>query len=330
MSLFDDLLTKVQSSSSSDSTGSSGSGSSTGWSGQQDPLGKTNGQITISQSTPIITNQEIRMTPVEPPVIVSAPVEAPVITITEAPMIGTDPIQEESLVVNTPSIQIESIPEDSSSLFEMTTSPTEESKNEDSNNFMLTWEETNAFMQDWFSKNEVSENLLGEDTLSSSSPLFDMSDDSSTSNMISSEWELPKEDTKTEDNVYRISSSETSYRNTKEYLKHAFEEVEVLIATIDLENENKIKERESYRVQKEHFAELELQAEWEHQKMLEERAHAKRMKTYLEHEQAKSELPPSIKKAETTKKVTQITQTKSKVTRSRVHAANHTSFAQVA
>lgn len=64
--------------------------------------------------------------------------------------------------------------------------------------------------------------------------------------------------------------------------------------------------------------------------MIEERAHAKRMKTYLEHEQAKSELPPIAKKTVVAKKIPHVTHAKSKITKPRVLAANHANFAQIA
>ena len=328
MSLFDDLLTKVQSPSSAVSN-------STGWSGQQDPVVKINGPITISESTPIVTNQEIRTAPVEPPVIIAAPVEPPVITITEAPMIGMTPIQEESEVVNITPIQEESSVQDSFPLFDMTVPLMDNVEDENPNNFMITREDTSPFMEEWFAKNETPEIILGDDTMSSS-PLFDISSDSISPSTVLSEWDSLVEDKKVEDTSYKTTSSETTYRNTKEYLKHAFEEVEVLIATIDRENDNKIKEREGYKQQKEHFAKLELQADWEHQKMLEERAHAKRMKTYLEHEQAKSELPvvnsKKITAAKTVvKKITHVVHAKNKATKPRAHTTtNHTNFAQVA
>ena len=232
MSLFDDLLTKVQSPSSAVSN-------STGWSGQQDPVVKINGPITISESTPIVTNQEIRTAPVEPPVIIAAPVEPPVITITEAPMIGMTPIQEESEVVNITPIQEESSVQDSSPLFDMTVPLMDNVEDENPNNFMITREDTSPFMEEWFAKNETPEIILGDDTMSSS-PLFDISSDSISPSTVLSEWDSLVEDKKVEDTSYKTTSSETTYRNTKEYLKHAFEEVEVLIATIDRENDNKI------------------------------------------------------------------------------------------
>lgn len=255
MSLFDDLLTKVQPSSmASNSSGSYGS------TGQQDPIAKTNGPITISASTPIATNQEVHMTPIVPTVI-TVPEEPPVIAITEAPMIGISPIQPEVPVANISPIEEEKPMQNTSPLFEMTESPIQ---NQDD---LMPTNNTTSFIEDNYTENTISDEVILSDDLITSSPLFDMSNDSVPSNDsiipadTFSEVESPKELPIIEASAYRTSNSDASFRNTKEYLKHAFEEVEVLIATIDQENENKIKERESYRAQKEHFAELELQAE---------------------------------------------------------------------
>lgn len=76
-----------------------------------------------------------------------------------------------------------------------------------------------------------------------------------------------------------------TFTNTSEFIEYAIEGVDTLIADLDAANESKLAEEKKYREQKEHYAELELQAETEHKKMLEERAHAEAMKTYLEQEQ---------------------------------------------
>ncbi len=62
----------------------------------------------------------------------------------------------------------------------------------------------------------------------------------------------------------------------------------ILIASIDSTIDRKVAERDEYKNQKEHYTELELKAEEEHQRMLVEKSHAKKMKTYLEHEKAKT------------------------------------------
>ena len=80
--------------------------------------------------------------------------------------------------------------------------------------------------------------------------------------------------------------TETLFHDTNEYIDHAIDEVSSLITSIDAADSIKLAEEAEYRKQKEHYAELELQAETEHKKILEERSHAEKMKKYLEKEQA--------------------------------------------
>lgn len=81
-------------------------------------------------------------------------------------------------------------------------------------------------------------------------------------------------------------TSETSFRDTNEYIEHAIDEVSELISSLDAADQAKLAEESEYEHQKEHFAELEVQAETEHQKILAEKAHAEEMKKYLESERA--------------------------------------------
>ncbi len=79
---------------------------------------------------------------------------------------------------------------------------------------------------------------------------------------------------------------EMEFNDTEEYITHAIGEVETLMKNIETANTTKIEERDEYKKRKEEFAELEKNAEKEHQKMLEEMAHAEKMKTYLENEKS--------------------------------------------
>lgn len=78
---------------------------------------------------------------------------------------------------------------------------------------------------------------------------------------------------------------EAVFHDTNEYINHAIDEVSDLIASIDAEDAAVLSAEEEHRKQKEHFAELEIADEATHQKHLEERAHAEKMKKYLEKEQ---------------------------------------------
>jgi hypothetical protein len=79
--------------------------------------------------------------------------------------------------------------------------------------------------------------------------------------------------------------NEAEFHDTNTYIDHAIEEVSGLIAGIDAQDAMVLRAEEEHRKQKEHFAELEIADEATHQKHLEERAHAEKMKKYLEKEQ---------------------------------------------
>ena len=79
--------------------------------------------------------------------------------------------------------------------------------------------------------------------------------------------------------------TEITFHDTNEYIEHAIDEVSDLIDGIDAEDATTLAEEEEHRKQKEHFAELEIADEATHQKHLEERAHAEKMRKYLEKEQ---------------------------------------------
>lgn len=79
--------------------------------------------------------------------------------------------------------------------------------------------------------------------------------------------------------------TEAVFHDTKEYIDHAIDEVSDLITSIDAEDAMVLAAEDEHRKQKEYFAELEIADEANHQKHLEERAHAEKMKKYLEKEQ---------------------------------------------
>ncbi|NRH21138.1 hypothetical protein HOO68_03775 [Candidatus Gracilibacteria bacterium] len=124
-------------------------------------------------------------------------------------------------------------------------------------------------------ENDASISIEKEEVVSDSvqnNSLFSMMDMPSSSVSIQEEVVAPKNNT------------EASFRDTNEYIEHAIEEVSELILSLDAADKAKLAEESQYEEQKEHFAELEIQAESEHQKILSERAHAEEMRVYLKKE----------------------------------------------
>ena len=110
------------------------------------------------------------------------------------------------------------------------------------------------------------------------SPLFDMNSQPEVS--LSTEATILT-------NMGTPDTMEVIFHDTNEYIEHAISEVSELIATIDAADTTVLSAEEEHRHQKEHYAELEIADEAAHQKHLEERAHAEKMRKYLEKEQGK-------------------------------------------
>ena len=81
----------------------------------------------------------------------------------------------------------------------------------------------------------------------------------------------------------------TSFQDTNEYIDHALSGVNTLMENLDKADAKKLAEEDEYTHQKEHFTELAIQAEAEHQKILAEKAHAEKVKAYLEQEKRVNE-----------------------------------------
>ncbi len=86
------------------------------------------------------------------------------------------------------------------------------------------------------------------------------------------------------------AANEIVFHDTNEWIHHAIDEASELITIIDIEDAAVLSAEEEHRHKKEHYAELEIADEATHQKHLEERVHAEKMKKYLEREQEKSEV----------------------------------------
>lgn len=105
-----------------------------------------------------------------------------------------------------------------------------------------------------------------------SASLFSMMDNSSASEKVESK-ELPAEESK--------KSIEVSFTDTDDLIDHQIEAIDDFIASLDLTDKTTLAEEAEYELQKEHFTELEIQADMKHKKNLVERAHAEEMKVYL-------------------------------------------------
>lgn len=109
------------------------------------------------------------------------------------------------------------------------------------------------------------------------SPLFDMI------NQLDNN-KTPEKITTNTDITPVTTISEMKFNNTAGYINHAIGEVETLMKNIETADAAKIEERDRYEKEKEKFAELEKNAEKEHQNMLKEKAHAMEVRAYLENE----------------------------------------------
>ncbi len=123
-------------------------------------------------------------------------------------------------------------------------------------------------------------------SIAETSILFDMTDASTPSLIDTIALDTPETDSsEIFDTPASQKAAEPVFHDTNTYIDHAIEEVSDLINDIDAEDATTLAAEDEHRRQKEHFAELEVADEVTHQKHLEERAHAEKMKKYLEKEQ---------------------------------------------
>lgn len=123
-------------------------------------------------------------------------------------------------------------------------------------------------------------------SVAETSILFDMTDSSTPSLIDTIALDTPETDSsELFDTPASQKAVELVFHDTNTYIDHAIEEVSDLIKGIDVEDATTLAAENEHRRQKEHFAELEVADEVTHQKHLEERAHAEKMKKYLEKEQ---------------------------------------------
>lgn len=239
--------------------------------------------ITTGPSTPVATTQDIVM----------APVTAQVATIVEPPMVTPVEISlapsetqagvPEGIQAETPSeIQAEEM----LSIAEEPREVPEVSPVENQVDFSITDADTISFLKD--SSEEVVAPEIMPNTMSSSASLFDMVSEPTVAPSISTRDNTPESE-----NVINMNSftTEATFRNTAEFIGYTLEGAEILRTSLKAANDAKIEERDEYKNQEKHFAELKKNADNEHKIMLIEMKHADDMYNYLKEELAKTEAP---------------------------------------
>jgi hypothetical protein len=127
---------------------------------------------------------------------------------------------------------------------------------------------------------------ISDTSIAETSLLFDRADSSMPSLVDGVTLDTPETDSSEFfETPATQKEDEIVFHDTNTYIDHAIEEVSDLIKGIDVEDATTLAAEDEHRRQKEHFAELEIADEATHQKHLEERAHAEKMKKYLEKEQ---------------------------------------------
>jgi hypothetical protein len=279
MSLFDELLNKAKPVDQNmvASTPLTNTSTSTELIIQQDPLANNANPIIVSNATPIITNTDVHEAPVNIPG--PMPVTPPVVEVTNSLFITSEESPTESIAI--------------------TPESTENFPNIENNNTITFLGET-APEPISNETNPIQESQIA-------SPLFDTSNETSillepttiesinfgeaTPEEIAPESttnEIVEPETMFAELSVNQPAKEASFRDTAEYIGHALEEVGVLMTRLEAANDAKMIERDGYKDQKKHFAELEKIADNEHKVMLVEMEHAEKMHTYLETELKKS------------------------------------------
>ena len=223
------------------------SGQSGGNPPQDDPLASTTNPIIISESTPMVSVLDVVQPQIEVPA--GTPMH---ITESDSSIIIDESVSETPIVMSAAPIEMDmSVAVDMGAMTETPLAP------ENSPLFAMTPTHEPIDIP------TVSANMTPESSVS----------------------ELFETMTATPANPVVQKETETVFHDTNEYIDHAIDEVSDLIAGIDAEDATILAAEDEHRKQKEHFAELEIADEATHQKHLEERAHAEKMKKYLEKEQ---------------------------------------------
>jgi hypothetical protein len=162
--------------------------------------------------------------------------------------------------------------------------PEEVTKVEESTSVLI--EETPESILDEIDNKQDIITVLSSDSsdLEKAESIFASSDSDNTTSPF---FDMMSKETPTEEVNFSnlaVSSSDTSFQDTNEYIDHALVGVNTLMENLEKADAKKLAEEDEYTHQKEHFTELAIQAEEEHQKILAEKAHAEKVKAYLEQE----------------------------------------------
>ena len=98
------------------------------------------------------------------------------------------------------------------------------------------------------------------------------------------------------------------FTSTEELLAKEIADIDAFLAGLATADAAKLDQEAEYKSQKEHFAELEAAADADHKKILEEKAHAEKMKSYLEHESS-TQMPEEVITAKVSKKTQPVKET---------------------
>ena len=190
--------------------------------------------------------------------------------ITTTPIVISD---SESIVTSTDILEnIEKQPEEVTKVEENTSILIEETPESILNDIDNDKDPVSLINQVITSEKEDSEAVISfSDTKTPASPFFDMISEETP------EKEVNLSNTDADTNT-------DSFQDTNEYIDHALVGVKTLMENLEKADAKKLAEEDEYTHQKEHFTELAIQAEEEHQKILAEKAHAEKVKAYLEQE----------------------------------------------
>lgn len=191
-----------------------------------------------------------------------------------------DPIGTQPIVIS----ESESIVTSNDILENIEKQPEEVTKVEESTSVLI--EETPESILDEIDNKQDIITVLSSDSsdLEKAESIFASSDSDNTTSPF---FDMMSKETPTEEVNFSnlaVSSSDTSFQDTNEYIDHALVGVNTLMENLEKADAKKLAEEDEYTHQKEHFTELAIQAEEEHQKILAEKAHAEKVKAYLEQE----------------------------------------------
>jgi hypothetical protein len=279
MSLFDDLLNKAKPVDQNVVTPTPLTNTSTSAELiiQQDPLASNTNPIVVSNATPIITNTDIHEAAANTPG--PMPIAPPVVEATSSLFITSEEPTNETVIINPGITENPPSIENSNAITFL-----EETTPEPTLNMETPPQESQIASPLFDTANETS--ILAESAAIESISLNETTPEEITPESTTNKIVEP------ETMFAELSVSqpvkEVSFRDTAEYIGHALEEVGVLITRLEAANDAKMRERDGYKDQKKHFAELEKIADNEHKVMLVEMEHAEKMHTYLETELKKS------------------------------------------